>query len=101
MAAKACLEKMPPPAFSPNPYTMLPWMHPGNTHFILAYNYAPDRRAGRRFERGGIGGLIGEGFFASLYLAAPDGKYDGAELSRRYVKRGRCGGQDIWLRRKL
>ena len=100
VAVKACLAALPLPAFTSNPYTMLPWMYPGAPHFVLAYNYQRDRGAGRRFERGGIGGLIADGYFAALLLTVPDGRFDGARIDQRYVRRGRCADTDIWLRRR-
>ena len=78
---------------------MLPWIYPGAPHFILAYNYRRDRAAGRRFERDGIGGLIADGYFGALLMNVPTGRFDGAQIAVRYEKRGRCGEQDIWLRR--
>jgi hypothetical protein len=98
-AIKRCMENLPRPAFTGSVYNLLPWMYPAEHHFILAYNYGPDRAAGRRFERGGIGGLIADGYFGALLLDVPTGRFDGARIAVRYERRGRCAGQDIWLRR--
>jgi len=100
-ATKQCMETLPRPAFIGSPYNLLPWMYPAEHHFILAYNYRQDRAAGRRFERGGIGGLIADGYFAALLLTVPDGEFDGAVLPDGYVLHDQCAGQDVWIRRDV
>jgi hypothetical protein len=81
MRQKACLNTLPRPLFVDNIYLSLPWMTPGNPHFVLFYGYQTDRANGIKHTRGGIGGLISEGYFAALALRdEPDGKFDGAAL---------------------
>ena len=98
-ALKACLATLPRPAFTTKLYNMLPWMYPARHHFVLSFHYPRDRAAGRKFERGGIGGMIQDRYFAALLLTVPDGLFDGAVVPNGYELRGQCGGQDVWLRR--
>lgn len=76
-----CASKLPKPVFIDNSYLSLPWMNPAKHHFVVSYSYPMDRRDGLVFERGGIGGLIDEGYFASLLLSKGDTDiYDGVGL---------------------
>ncbi len=73
----------PTPRFSALNTLNLPWLNPGQPAFVLAYNYPLERAAGRAFERGGIGGLISDGYFASLLLPESTTRvYDGGALVR-------------------
>jgi hypothetical protein len=96
---RQCMDELPRPAFTTSVYNHLPLMYPAEHHFILAYNYTRDRAAGRRFERGGIGGLIADGYFASLLLTVPDGHFDSTRIADGYQRTGRCAGVDVFRRR--
>jgi hypothetical protein len=65
---KICLDTLPRPLYVADIYLSLPWMTPGTPPFVLGYGYQTLRAAGRTMERGGIGGLIEEGYFAALAL---------------------------------
>ncbi|KIL97809.1 hypothetical protein CCC_00870 [Paramagnetospirillum magnetotacticum MS-1] len=97
---RPCVAQLPSPMYAFDPYLALPWMHADGPYFVLAYQYAMERAAGRSFERGGIGGLVGEGYFASVVL--PTGmpaEIDGTPLAERYrLDRRGCAGLDIYLR---
>ncbi len=102
LTIKACLDRMPDPLFTTSAYNLLPWMHQAPQHFILTYYYFRDRKAGRKFERDGIGGLISEGYFASLLLGRSiTEKYDGGSLARYRRRPGLCANQVVWLRRDI
>ncbi|NQU60689.1 MAG: hypothetical protein HQ512_06135 [Rhodospirillales bacterium] len=78
---KNCAAKLPKPVFVDNAYLSLPWMSPGEHHFVVSYSYPMDRGLGLPFEKGGIGGMIREGYFSSLLLHEKNkGVYDGATL---------------------
>jgi len=52
--------------------------------------------AGRAFERGGIGGLIEEGFFEALMLSGDlKGGYDGGALGKYRPTGEKCSGYQI------
>ena len=98
-AQRSCVAALPSPYFSSNPYLSLPWMHAEGPHFIPAYQYGMERAKGRAFERGGIGGLIAEGYFASIVLSAgSEPVVDGAVLDGYERQRQSCSGLDIYLR---
>jgi hypothetical protein len=82
-ATWAVWQREPEPRFSAACNLNQPWLNPGSPPLVLAFNYSLDRQAGRRFEGGGVGGLIVDGFFRSLLLPAETrGEYDGGSLSR-------------------
>lgn len=62
-----CSSALPQPIFSQNPYFNLPWMIHGDS-FYLSPLYVIENDREKRYEQGGIEGLIKEGFFASLIL---------------------------------
>lgn len=66
-----CLQELPTPAYVPDMYLALPWMNPSDPPVFWSWNYRLERHLGRPFERGGIGGLIDDGYFATV-LATPD-----------------------------
>jgi len=68
MRNKACLDTLARPLYVADIYLSLPWMTPGTPPFVLGYGYEAMRTAGRTMERGGVGGLIEEGYFAALAL---------------------------------
>ncbi len=97
---QACANQLPKPVFIDNAYLSLPWMNPAEHHFVVSYSYPMDRREGLEFERGGIGGLIKEGYFGSLLLGSQYNEYyDGASLGL-YEKLSRnCRGYFPYVRR--
>ena len=88
----------PEPRFSADSRLDLPWLSSHSPPLVLAFNYDLDRAAGRKFEAGGVGGLISSGFFAALML--PEGElnsYDGGDL-RLYQKARTVAGMSVYLR---
>jgi hypothetical protein len=98
-ATKACIDRLPTPAFTAGGYNMLPWMYPAGPHFITAFKYPYDRARGVAFERDGLGGMIRDGYFAALLLDPNTERHDGAALAPRYERKGECAGKAVWLRR--
>ncbi len=98
-ARAACLADLPKPVLTDDQYLSLPWMNPSRPSFILNYNYPLQRAAGIDFEAGGIAGLIGRGYFASLALSHAEAKHDGAALSGYDRRPAPCAGLTIWLRK--
>ncbi len=100
-AQRDCVAGLPAPMYSIDPYLQLPWMHGPGPRFVLAYQYLMERARGRVFERGGIGGLVAEGYFAALVL--PRGTapvVDGTALGPDYLlAHPDCAGLAIYLRR--
>jgi len=71
------------PRFSADNRLNLPWLNPSSPPLVLAYNYDADLAAGVRFEDGGVGGMIENGYFASLLLPEHNtGRFLGGKLSR-------------------
>jgi hypothetical protein len=62
-----CAGPLPRPIFSQSVYLNRPWMLGGES-FIPGYTYWAEKRREQNYERGGIEGLITEGYFASLLL---------------------------------
>ncbi len=62
-----CTESLPRPVFSQTPYLNLPWMLGGENFVIVDQRLVGDEHKGV-YERGGIRGLIREGYFATLLL---------------------------------
>jgi hypothetical protein len=58
-------QSLPRPVFSQTMYLNLPWML-GDESFIPGYTYWVEKERGKKYERGGIEGLIREGYFGSL-----------------------------------
>ncbi len=99
-ANKACLDALPRPLFVDDMYLSLPWMTPGSPSFVLFHKYLDMREAGRQFERGGIGGLIEEGYFAALALpTATKGDFEGVSLAGYRRTEGTCPDFLVFLRR--
>ena len=75
--------QLPEPRFSDDLRLNLPWLNSHSPPLVLAYNYPADRARGRPFASGGVGGMVGRGELAALYLFNPTaGWYDGAPLDR-------------------
>lgn len=96
---RTCIENLEGPLYSSDPYLALPWITNSTPNFVTAYNYAADRSAGRNFERGGIGGLIAEGYFGTLVIAPEQATVDGASLDRYEVRDAKCGGLTVLTRK--
>lgn len=91
------LQKAPEPRFSYDARLMVPWLTPKSPPIVLAFNYEWDRRHGRVFESGGIGGLLDKGFFASALLPAGTERWDGSDLAR-YAPTQQVGDMALHLR---
>ncbi len=94
----AMWKDQPSPRFSSDLSLNMP--QPGDTSpaFVLGFNYQADRARGRPFEANGIGGLIEQGYFASLLLPADTrGRYDGGSLER-YVRNEEVAGLALYRR---
>ncbi len=97
---KRCLDPLPRPIFVNDAYLSLPWMTPGSLPFVLAFGYDEDRKANRQFERGGVGGMIEEGFFAALALPPGTvGVFDGASLAAYERLEHACPAFEVFLRK--
>jgi hypothetical protein len=100
MENKACLDTLPRPLFVDDIYLSLPWMTPGSLPFVLTYNYLDDHKAGMRFERDGVGGMISEGFFAALALPSnTQESFDGASLAGYEHAEKQCPALKIFVRK--
>lgn len=101
VAAKRCLDGLPRPLYVDNDYLSLPWMTPDNPPFVKPFPYGMERAMGRWFERGGIGGLVGEGWFAAIVVPGVDAPpaVDGAALERYRSAPELCPGWVVLLRR--
>ncbi|MBF0153967.1 MAG: hypothetical protein HQL64_09540 [Magnetococcales bacterium] len=98
---KSCMADLQKPLYIPHLYATLPWMSGSIPVFQLAYHYWGDRARGRTFERGGVGGLIEEGYFGSLLLETSTGEsYDQGRLDTFYRRTNRhCGRFVLYERR--
>ena len=98
MLVKACLRDIGHPVFTDNYYLALPWMLPSNQHFVVHMNYHFDRAMGKIKERGGIGGLIDQKYFATIILNK-NGKYvDGSNLDHYQARSQLCHDKAIYDR---
>jgi hypothetical protein len=97
--AKRCADQLPRPLYASDMNLSLPWMTPGTPSFVLAFGYAQDRAAGRKFERGGVGGLIEEGYFNALILPPQlRDRYDGGSLAQYRLTDRSCGKYRVHLK---
>ncbi len=101
-AHKRCLDTLPRPLFVYDRYLSLPWMTPGSQPFVLAYVYEVDRRMGRDFEGGGIGGMISDNRFAAVAVpgAGTLSEVDGGSLDGYAPAPQECDGLAVFLRRQ-
>ncbi|GAB6052607.1 hypothetical protein JCM17960_14270 [Magnetospira thiophila] len=95
---KACIADLPKPTLTDTQYLSLPWMNLSEQAFILNYNYPLQRAAGVPFERGGIGGLVEEGYFASIALSHDGDSHDGGRLTHYTRQPLPCAGLTLWLK---
>ncbi len=99
MAAKSCLTNLREPFFLSVRYLALPWMTPAKIPFVVHANYIPDRAAGVKIERDGIGGLIDQGYFATLAIGKESNGFDGSGLELYRPRSEPCGGLIIYDRK--
>ena len=99
MRNKACLDTLARPLYVADLYLSLPWMTPGTPSFVLGYGYEALRALGRPMERGGVGGLIEDGYFAALALP-PETRdsFDGARLDGYRRRPADCPAFKVFLR---
>jgi len=89
----------PEPRFSHDLRLNQPWLNPNSPPLVLAYNYPRDRSLHRKFEDDGVGGLITQGYFASLLLPSDTTtNYDGALLVN-YERGPTVTGYTLYSRR--
>lgn len=101
MARARCLEGRPGPVFSADVGLNAPWFQAGGPYVALANIYFDDRKLGLRFERNGIGGLIGEGYFGTVSLSSgAEPVYDGQALTQYRPETASCAGLDIYTRKE-
>jgi hypothetical protein len=99
MRNKACLDSLARPLYVADIYLSLPWMTPGTPSFVLGYGYEAMRAAGRTMERGGVGGLIEDGYFETLALPLTTrGAFDGAGLDGYQRAPADCPAFKVFLR---
>lgn len=100
LAARWALwQRQPEPRYSSDLRLNLPWLVPHSPPFVLAFNYHRDRTEGRTFERGGVGGLIESGYFASLLLFSPVAtEYDRSHLGQYYRPKSETAGMVLYQR---
>ena len=95
--SKCLIEKnLPDPVFIASPYLSLPWMVPAEQHFVVQTNYLWDKPGGVEMEGGGIGGLIDQGYFATIVI--PGDTFDGSDLRRYRLRDDKCGTFKIFER---
>ena len=104
-AVAARLQSAAGPALVIGPPYNLPWIQPFPPHFVLAFTYEQERERGGQFERGGIGGLLAEGYFQTVLapLAATAGAdggpvIDGTPIGPRYGMRDTVAGFGVYVR---
>jgi hypothetical protein len=106
---KRCLDTLARPLFVNNPLLSLPWITPNDVPWVFSYNYYDDRRYGREFKEGGIGGLIAKGRFKTIAIpnggvTSPPTELDGGSLGGYRLVEGdetfrqTCSGFFVFLR---
>ena len=99
MRNKTCLDTLARPLYVADIYLSLPWMTPGTPPFVLGYGYEAMRAAGRTMERGGVGGLIEDRYFAALALPlSTKDIFDGAGLDGYRPAPADCPAFKVFLR---
>ncbi len=63
------LSHLPGPVWINERAVNLPWLQTKPPQFVYAFTYPLDRKAGRKYEAGGIGALIEAGYFGSLVVS--------------------------------
>jgi hypothetical protein len=95
--SKCLIEKnLPGPVFIALPYLSLPWMYPAEHHFVVQTNYRWDKPGGVEMEGGGIGGLIDQGYFATIVIWGDT--FDDSDLRLYRLRDGKCGAYNIFER---
>ncbi|CAA7621657.1 hypothetical protein [Magnetospirillum sp. UT-4] len=100
VAAARCIGTRPGPVYVTSPALALPWLVPSEPAFVLHWNYPLDRAAGVAMEGGGVGGLIGSGYFATLIADPATIRIDGAEILEHYRQTAECGPLAVFSRRQ-
>jgi len=96
---KQCADTLPRPLFINTPYMGLPWMTPGNTPYVFSFVYYKERALGKKFQDGGIGGLIAKGAFNAVVAFDSEGVVDGASLDGyTLTERPQCPDLYVYLR---
>lgn len=95
-----CINRHDKPIFAEGTYLALPWMVENAEPFVLSFLYPRARSLGIPHEKGGIGGRIDAGEFATLALATDrrERGYDGSRLDRYELTGTTCGDRHIWTR---
>jgi len=100
---RECLKGRLSPIITSDVMSNLPWISGSEgPHFVLANIYYEDRALGRTFERGGVSGLIKEGYFGTIALwkNSPQ-ELDGTNVTLHYeVEVDDCAGLTIYRRRQ-
>lgn len=65
---KQHLKELPAPIFVTDRACNLPWIQGKAPHFVYSFTYPLDKKAGVKLERGGIGGLIEQGYFETVVV---------------------------------
>jgi hypothetical protein len=98
-AIKTCLHQMPTPVYNQGMYASLPWMNPSKVPIVLSWNYRLERKLGKPFERGGVGGMVRDGYFKSLLVLEGARELDGGSLAGYRDTGRKCAGFSILLRK--
>lgn len=99
MALKECADVLPRPLYVTSNYLGLPWMTRDNPHFVLSYTYPLERKLGRKFENGGIGGMISGKKFAAVVSISETDSIDGASLDDyTRIEISQCSGSFVYRR---
>ncbi|MBO6518862.1 MAG: hypothetical protein JJ900_12555 [Rhodospirillales bacterium] len=95
-----CINQQSKPVFVESTYLALPWMVDNAEHFVLSFLYHRARTHGVPHEKGGVGGRIDAGEFATLALSTNSRErgYDGSGLDRYQLTATTCGDLHIWSR---
>jgi hypothetical protein len=98
---QACLEGLQKPVFIDNQYASLPWMNTSKPIIFLSWNYTvAESGKNAAFERGGVGGMIEDSFFAALALnGEAQSEYDGGSLDAYRPRPGLCAGMTVYQRK--
>ncbi|MDA1024286.1 MAG: hypothetical protein O2817_13245, partial [Proteobacteria bacterium] len=89
-------KKLPGSVFIGHTYLSLPWMVPAEHHFVVQTNYRWDKPGGVEMEGGGIGGLIDQGYFATIVINGDT--FDDSDLRRYRMRNEKCGSFNIFDR---
>jgi len=98
-SAQKCMALLPRPIHSSEMYLQLPWMNPSSLLTFTTYNYPLHQSVENSpYERSGVGGLVREKAFASLFLGGPVEALDGAPLIGYERQPTPCAGRTVYHR---